>query len=238
MLEVRDIYKSYKKREVLNKVSLSLNRGEIVGILGPNGAGKTTLFKIIIGLLDADKGEIFLDNEKINGFQLHQLIKKGIGYLPQEPSLFYGLTVYENLKIVSSASSSDLEADEKVEKIISTMSLEDIRDSIAENLSGGEKRRLEVARSLLLSPRYMLFDEPFSQIDPRTVYELASIIKRMKEANIGVLITDHSAREVFSICDRIYIIADGRVVVQGTPDDLKRNSLVKDIYLGQLFEVY
>ncbi|MCX7957478.1 MAG: LPS export ABC transporter ATP-binding protein [Deltaproteobacteria bacterium] len=237
MLEVRDISKSYRKRKVLDRVSLGLQRGEIVGILGPNGAGKTTLFKIITGLLSPDEGTVVLDGEEICGLPIHILIRKGIGYLPQEPSLFYGLTVYENLKIVSDVSLEKSEAEEKIRNVISAMRLEDIKNTIAENLSGGEKRRLEVARSLLLNPGYMLFDEPFSQIDPKTVYELAGIIRKMSERNIGILITDHSAREVFGVCNRIYIISDGRVVIQGCPEELRHNSLVRDIYLGQLFEM-
>ncbi len=237
MLEVRNVVKSFRKRRVLDRVSLSLDRGEIVGILGPNGAGKTTLFKIIIGLLSADEGEVLLDNENISGYHLYQLIRKGIGYLPQEPSLFYGLSVYDNLRIVSSASSDKSKTDERIMNVMSAMRLEELKGSIAENLSGGEKRRLEVARSLLLNPGYMLFDEPFSQIDPKTVYELAGIIRKMKGENIGILITDHSAREVFSVCDRIYIISEGKVVTEGPPDELKRDRLVRDIYLGQLFEI-
>ncbi|MCX7943809.1 MAG: LPS export ABC transporter ATP-binding protein [Deltaproteobacteria bacterium] len=237
MLEVFDISKSYKKRKVLDKVSISLKRGEIVGILGPNGAGKTTLFKVIIGLLKADSGKVILDKELVNGLQLHQLIRKGIGYLPQEPSLFTGLSVYQNLRIVSSISKEKTNFEKRLNNLITKMGLEEIRDTLAENLSGGEKRRLEVARSLLTNPKYILLDEPFSQIDPKTVYELVEIIKKMKEENIGILITDHYAREVFSICDRIYIIADGKIIVHGTPSELKNNPMVKDVYLGQLFDL-
>lgn len=234
MLEVRGVSKSYRKRKVLDKVNISLNRGEITGILGPNGAGKTTLFKIIIGLVSPDEGEILLDGVRINGFNLYQLIRMGIGYLPQEPSLFTGLSVYENLKL---AASGNKDSEEKIDEIIQAMNINEIKDCTSENLSGGEKRRLEVARSLLLNPSYMLFDEPFSQIDPKTVYELMGIIKKMREKNIGILITDHSAREVFKVCDRIYILSDGKVIVEGTPEELKQNQTVKEIYLGQLFEI-
>jgi lipopolysaccharide export system ATP-binding protein len=160
----------------------------------------------------------------------------GIGYLPQEPSVFTGLTVYENLKVIGDriyrASSG-----EKVEEMLRIIGLEKVRDSPAGSLSGGEKRRLEVARTLLLEPKYILFDEPFSQIDPKTVYELIEIILKMRERGIGVLITDHSAREVFKVCDRIYIITDGEVVIEGSPEDLKQNPTVKEIYLGRLFEI-
>lgn len=231
MLEVIEVSKSYKKKRVLDGVSISLNRGEIVGILGPNGAGKTTLFKIIIGLLTPDSGRVVLDGERIDGRPLHHMIKKGVGYLPQEPSLFTGLTVYENLKVAGG------DREDQIERVIEAMRLMDLKERTCENLSGGEKRKVEIARSLLLNPSYMLFDEPFSQIDPRTVYELIEIIKKMRVDKIGVLITDHSAREVFGICDRIYIIAEGKVVTQGSPDELKKDKLVRDIYLGQLFEM-
>jgi len=236
MLEAKGISKSFKKRKVLKGASIHLDRGEIAGILGPNGAGKTTLFKIIIGLMRADEGIILLDEKRIDGHKLHQLIQMGIGYLPQEPSLFTGLTVYENLKIVADRVYKS-GSDEKVEEMLGIMNLKNIEESYAENLSGGEKRRLEVARTLLLNPKYVLFDEPFSQIDPKTVYELIEIIMKMKENNIGVLITDHSAREVFKVCDRIYIITDGEVVVEGSPDELKHNPTVQEIYLGRLFEI-
>ncbi len=237
MLEVNSISKRYKHRKVLDKVSIHINRGEIAGILGPNGAGKTTLFKIIIGLVKPDEGDILLDSVLINGFSLYQLIRMGVGYLPQEPSLFTGLSVYENLKLASSINNSNMDHEARVDEIIKALNLSGIRDSIAENLSGGEKRRVEVARSLLLNPSYMLFDEPFSQIDPKTVYELMGIIKKMRERNIGILITDHSAREVFNVCDRIYILSDGKVIIEGTPEELKHNPSVKEIYLGQLFEI-
>ncbi|MGB9600681.1 MAG: LPS export ABC transporter ATP-binding protein [Myxococcota bacterium] len=237
MLEVNSISKRYKHRKVLDKVSIHINRGEIAGILGPNGAGKTTLFKIIIGLVKPDEGDILLDSVLINGFSLYQLIRMGVGYLPQEPSLFTGLSVYENLKLASSINNSNMDPEARVDEIIKALNLSGIRDSIAENLSGGEKRRVEVARSLLLNPSYMLFDEPFSQIDPKTVYELMGIIKKMRERNIGILITDHSAREVFNVCDRIYILSDGKVIIEGTPEELKHNPSVKEIYLGQLFEI-
>ncbi len=237
MFEAKDIIKSFKKRKVLRGISLKLKRNEIVGLLGPNGAGKTTLFKIMIGLIRPDSGNVILDDRDITGTELHKLIRMGVGYLPQEPSLFTGLSVYENLKIVANSGSDSEDSNRRIEDIIKAMSLETVRDSAAENLSGGEKRRLEVARSLLLKPNYMLFDEPFSQIDPRTVYELMEIIKSMRERNIGVLITDHSAREVFRVCNRIYIIADGKIVAEGTPSELRENQLVKDVYLGRLFEL-
>lgn len=235
MLETREIVKSYKKKRVLDNVSVVLKQGEIVGILGPNGAGKSTLFKIITGLLTPDSGDVLLDGEKTSGLHLHQLIRRGLGYLPQEPSLFYGLTVLENLEVVCSASLNSFSYD-KIQNVVSTLGLDNIKDRITEYLSGGEKRKLEVARSLLLNPKYILLDEPFSQIDPKTVYELIGIIKKMKESNIGVFITDHSAREVFSVCDRIYIISEGKIIVTGTPEELKKNTLVRDIYLGQLFD--
>ncbi len=237
MLTANNIIKSYRNKRVLNTISISLSRGEIAGILGPNGAGKTTLFKITTGLLSPDSGKVILDDEDVTGLHLHQLIRKGVGYLPQEPSLFTGLTVYENLKMVSDMKGDEVKSLRKIDDVISAMNLQEIKDNIAENLSGGEKRRLEVARALLLNPKYMLFDEPFSQIDPKTVYELINIIKKMKEENIGILITDHSAREVFNVCDRIYIVADGRVITEGCPADLKNNNIVKEIYLGQLFDI-
>ncbi len=237
MFEANNITKSYRNKRVLNSISVSLSRGEIAGILGPNGAGKTTLFKIMTGLLRPDDGKVIMDGEEVTGLHLHQLIRKGVGYLPQEPSLFTGLTVYENLKIVSEMNGNDIKSSDRLNNVMSTMNLYEIKNNIAENLSGGEKRRLEVARALILNPKYMLFDEPFSQIDPKTVYELISIIRKMKEENIGILITDHSAREGFGVCDRIFIVADGRVIIEGKPSELKNNNLVKEIYLGQLFEV-
>jgi len=236
MLEARGISKSFKNRKVLKGASIYLNRGEIAGLLGPNGAGKTTLFKIIIGLLRPDEGTILLDEKRIDGYRLHQLIQMGIGYLPQEPSVFTGLTVYENLKVIGDRIYR-ASCGEKVEEMLRIMGLEKIRDSPTGSLSGGEKRRLEVARTLLLEPKYILFDEPFSQIDPKTVYELIEIILKMREKGIGVLITDHSAREVFKVCNRIYIITDGEVVIEGSPENLKQNPTVKEIYLGRLFEV-
>lgn len=237
MLEAKDIRKSFKKREVLRGVSIRLSRDEIVGILGPNGAGKTTLFKIIIGLIRPNEGKVILDEKTVTGMELHRLIRMGVGYLPQEPSLFTGLSVYENLKIVARRGNGQSDPEGRIEEMINMMSLETIRGSRAEDLSGGEKRRVEVARSLLLNPNYMLFDEPFSQIDPRTVYDLMEIVKGMREKNIGVLITDHAAREVFNVCDRIYIIADGKIIAEGSPSELRENQLVRDIYLGRLFEM-
>ena len=235
-LKVNSISKSYNKRKVVNKVSLKLNRGEAVGLLGPNGAGKTTCFYMIAGLIDTDEGDIFLNRERINHLPMHMRSKEGIGYLPQESSIFRGLTVEENILSVLEVQKYEKNYKYQIlEELLAEFSLNKIRNSNGATLSGGERRRTEIARALASNPKFILLDEPLAGIDPIAVNDVRNLINKLKSKNIGVLITDHNVRETLSIVDRAYILFDGSVIMSGSPSEIKINRTVRDVYLGNNF---
>jgi lipopolysaccharide export system ATP-binding protein len=235
-LKVNSISKSYNKRKVVNKVSLKLNRGEAVGLLGPNGAGKTTCFYMIAGLIDTDEGDIFLNQERINHLPMHMRSKEGIGYLPQESSIFRGLTVEENILSVLEVQKYDKNYKFQIlEELLAEFNLNKIRNSNGATLSGGERRRTEIARALASSPSFILLDEPLAGIDPIAVNDVRNLINKLKSKNIGVLITDHNVRETLSIVDRAYILFDGSVIMSGSPSEIKIDRTVRDVYLGNNF---
>ena len=235
-LKVNSISKSYNKRKVVNKVSLKLNRGEAVGLLGPNGAGKTTCFYMIAGLIDTDEGDIFLNQERINHLPMHMRSKEGIGYLPQESSIFRGLTVEENILSVLEVQKYDKNYKFQIlEELLAEFNLNKIRNSNGATLSGGERRRTEIARALASSPSFILLDEPLAGIDPIAINDVRNLINKLKSKNIGVLITDHNVRETLSIVDRAYILFDGSVIMSGSPSEIKIDSTVRDVYLGNNF---
>ena len=235
-LFINSISKTYKNRKVVNNVSLNLKKGEAVGLLGPNGAGKTTCFYIIAGLIEPDSGEIYIDNEPINHLPMYMRAKKGIGYLPQESSIFRGLTVEDN--ILSILETHDYTVNEKfhiLEDLISEFSINTIRKSFGSTLSGGERRRVEIARCLATNPNYILLDEPLAGIDPIAIKDVKNLINKLKSKNIGVLITDHNVRETLSIVDKAYILFDGSVMMSGNPNEIKSHKGVRDVYLGDSF---
>lgn len=238
MLEAKSLIKRYGSKTVVNNVNLRVKRGEIVGLLGPNGAGKTTTFYILVGFIKQDGGSVFLDGEDISSSPMYMRARRGIGYLPQEPSIFRKLTVRENIQAVLEF--SDLtreEIDRRVKEILDEFRLSDFADRPGYRLSGGERRRTEIARMLSLSPSYVLFDEPFAGIDPITIIELKKMINYIRNRNVGVLITDHNVRDTLSITDRAYIISNGSILAEGTPEELVQNELVKKTYLGEEFSI-
>ena len=235
-LKVNSISKTYNKRKVVDKVSLKLNRGEAIGLLGPNGAGKTTCFYMIARLIDTDEGDIFLNQARINHLPMHIRSKEGIGYLPQESSIFRGLTVEEN--ILSVLEVQKYEKNNKfqiLEELLAEFNLNKIRNSNGATLSGGERRRTEIARALASNPSFILLDEPLAGIDPIAINDVRNLINKLKSKNIGVLITDHNVRETLSIVDRAYILFDGSVIMSGSPSEIKINRTVRDVYLGDNF---
>ena len=235
-LFINSISKTYKNRKVVNNVSLNLKKGEAVGLLGPNGAGKTTCFYIIAGLIEPDSGEIYIDNEPINHLPMYMRAKKGIGYLPQESSIFRGLTVEDN--ILSILETRDYTVNEKfhiLEDLISEFNINAIRKSFGSTLSGGERRRVEIARCLATNPSYILLDEPLAGIDPIAIKDVKNLINKLKSKNIGVLITDHNVRETLDIVDKAYILFDGSVMMSGNPNEIKSHKGVRDVYLGDSF---
>ncbi len=235
-LEVRSIAKSYDRRAVLHDVSLDVHRGEVVGLLGPNGAGKTTCFYSIMGLVRPDSGRIFLDGEDITGLPMYRRAILGLGYLPQETSIFRGLTVEENIRAVLEVSEPDPDARSTIlERLLGEFGLEGLRDSPAMALSGGERRRCEIARALAAEPSIMLLDEPFAGIDPISIADIRDLVRELKDRGIGVLITDHNVRETLDIVDRACIIYDGQVLFAGTPEALVADAEVRRLYLGESF---
>jgi len=235
-LETREISKAYRGRRVVDGVSVFVQQGEVVGLLGPNGAGKTTSFYMIVGLISPDSGRILVDDEDITELPMYQRARRGISYLPQEASVFRKLTVEENLlAILETLRMSARERRETMERLISQLGLEKVRRSQGYMLSGGERRRVEIARSLVISPNFLLLDEPFSGIDPIQVLELQRIIFDLKRANIGILVTDHNVRETLVVTDRAYIINNGRIFRAGSPEALGRDPEVKRVYLGESF---
>ena len=237
-LLVKNLNKSFLKNEVLNNINLEVHRAEAVGLLGPNGAGKTTCFHILTGLVKPNKGQIFIDGIDITDFPIHIRSKIGIGYLPQEPSVFRGLTVEENLMgILEYTESSKSERNNYLEDLLKDFSLIEKRKENSLKLSGGQRRRVEIARTLCTKPNFILLDEPFTGIDPLQLNEVKNLIKNLKKRNIGVLITDHNVREALTIIDRAYIIHDGNVLMQGSPKDIIKNEAVKKVYLGKTFRI-
>jgi lipopolysaccharide export system ATP-binding protein len=243
-LEVRGLKKAYGSRKVVKDVSLSVDKGEVVGLLGPNGAGKTTSFYMIVGLLRADGGEILLDGHRIEALPIHRRARLGLGYLPQEASIFRKLTVEQNVRAVlelqhndqgQPLSESELRA--RLNELLQDLRVDHLRDSPAPALSGGERRRVEIARALATRPRFILLDEPFAGIDPIAVLEIQHIISFLKSRGIGVLITDHNVRETLGICDHAYIISDGHVLASGTTAEIIENAEVRRVYLGENFRM-
>ena len=243
-LEVRGLRKAYGSRQVIKDVSLSVDKGEVVGLLGPNGAGKTTAFYMIVGLLRADGGQIFLDDKRIESLPIHRRARLGLGYLPQEASIFRRLTVGQNVRAVLELQRdergnplSEPEIESRLDTLLKDLRVDHLRDSPAPALSGGERRRVEIARALATRPRFILLDEPFAGIDPIAVLEIQHIIGFLKSRGIGVLITDHNVRETLGICDRAFIISDCHVLASGTTAEIVENAEVRRVYLGENFRM-
>jgi lipopolysaccharide export system ATP-binding protein len=237
-LAARMLSKSYRKRQVIRDVSVSVQRGEAVGLLGPNGAGKSTVFYMITGLVSADKGTIWLDGEDITRLPMYQRARLGIGYLPQDNSIFRGLTVDQNLRAVLELHEKDRDAQESVlRELYEEFSISHLRHSPAVALSGGERRRVEIARALTAKPQYMLLDEPFAGIDPIAIGDIRALVRQLTARGIGVLITDHNVRETLDLIDRALIIHEGKVLTQGTPEEIVNNADVKRYYLGETFSL-
>ncbi len=240
MSELRavSLKKTYRSRTVVHDVSLSLQSGEVVGLLGPNGAGKTTCFYMIVGLAAADGGDIFIDDKNITHLPIHRRARLGLGYLPQEASIFRRLTVSQNIVAVLELQGlAEDEIDARLEELLADLHITHIRDNAAISLSGGERRRVEIARALATNPSFILLDEPFAGVDPIAVLDIQKIIRFLKERDIGVLITDHNVRETLGICDRAYIINAGSVMAEGKPDEIIYNEGVRKVYLGEHFKL-
>lgn len=235
-LKTQNLVKSFRSRKVVNRVSIEVKQGEIVGLLGPNGAGKTTTFYMVVGLTRPDEGQVLLNDEDVTHFPMHKRAKKGVSYLPQEPSVFRKLTVEDNiLAVLESQKLSAFDRKKRARSLLREMNILHIKDSMAYTLSGGERRRVEISRALATSPVFILLDEPFAGIDPIAVSDIQSIISQLKKRGIGVLITDHSVRETLSITDRAYIINEGEIISSGSPQQVARDEKVKQIYLGDQF---
>jgi lipopolysaccharide export system ATP-binding protein len=237
-LRAENLYKKYKKRTVVDDVSVHVEQGEIVGLLGPNGAGKTTSFYMIVGLIKPNSGEIFLDNSNITSLPMYKRAQLGIGYLAQEPSVFRSLSVEENLMTVLEMSTlTKKEQKDKMESLIEEFSLKHVRKNKGVVLSGGERRRTEIARALAVDPKFILLDEPFAGVDPIAVEEIQTIVARLKNKNIGILITDHNVNETLSITDRAYLMFEGKLLKAGSAEELAADEQVRRVYLGQHFEL-
>jgi len=237
-LHAEDLVKKYRSRTVVKGVSVEVNQGEIVGLLGPNGAGKTTSFYMIVGLIKPNGGQIFLDSQNITKMPMYKRAQLGIGYLPQEASVFRKLTVEDNIKAVLEMTKlSKKEQSEKLEKLIDEFSLGHVRTNRGDLLSGGERRRTEIARALAVDPHFILLDEPFAGVDPIAVEDIQRIVFRLKQKNIGILITDHNVNETLSITDRAYLLFEGNILKAGTAEELANDEQVRRVYLGQHFEL-
>jgi lipopolysaccharide export system ATP-binding protein len=236
VLRPQNLVKKYGKRTVVNHVSIEVTQGEIVGLLGPNGAGKTTSFYMTVGLITPNEGEIWLDNLNITKMPVYKRAQKGIGYLAQEPSVFRKLSVEDNIRAVLEMTDKpkDYQRD-KLESLIQEFSLQNVRHNLGDRLSGGERRRTEIARCLAIDPKFIMLDEPFAGVDPIAVEEIQSVVYKLKEKNIGILITDHNAPETLSITDRAYLLFEGKILFQGTSEELAENPIVKEKYLGRNF---
>ena len=239
ILSVQDISKSYKLRKVVKALSLEIKSGQVVGLLGPNGAGKTTAFYMIVGLIAADSGKIFLDGKDLTALPMHRRAKLGVGYLPQEASIFRKLTVEENiLAILENRDDLDRAGREKeLENLLDELHVGHVRTSLGISLSGGERRRVEIARALAADPLFVLLDEPFAGVDPISVLDIQRIIRHLCERGIGVLITDHNVRETLGICGHAYILSDGSLIASGSPESILENQHVREVYLGQEFKL-
>ena len=237
-LSTHNLKKVYKKRTVVNDVSITVGSGEVVGLLGPNGAGKTTCFYMVVGLVACDGGDVYIDEQKITHLPIHRRAKLGVSYLPQEASVFRKMTVVENIKAVLELQhSTPDEIERRAETLLEELHISHIRHSSAASLSGGERRRVEIARALSTDPRFILLDEPFAGVDPIAVLDIQKIIRFLKERNIGVLITDHNVRETLGICDHAYILNEGSVLASGRPDEIIYNENVRKVYLGENFRL-
>jgi lipopolysaccharide export system ATP-binding protein len=237
-LSAKGLVKIYSKRKVVNQIDLSISPGEVVGLLGPNGAGKTTTFYMIVGLVKPDAGEIFLEGENITGFPMYLRARKGLNYLPQEPSIFRKLTVEENIMAI--LETLDLMEEEKTERLhdlLAELDLTSLAKNHAYSLSGGERRRVEITRALVTSPKYILLDEPFAGIDPLAVADIQKIIEKLKAKGIGIIISDHNVRETLSCCDRAYIVNEGSILVEGAPDKIANSELARKFYFGDTFHL-
>jgi lipopolysaccharide export system ATP-binding protein len=239
VLSVRHISKRYRARTVVNGVSMTIENGEVVGLLGPNGAGKTTCFYMIVGLIPCEKGSISLNDRNITSYPMHARAQLGIGYLPQEPSVFRKLSVADNVRaILQTRRDLDRARQEtRLDELLEELHIGHLRDAIGMSLSGGERRRVEIARTLAMEPRFVLLDEPFAGVDPISVLDIQRIIKYLSDKGIGILITDHNVRETLGICQRAYIMNDGEILVAGQPDEILRNDRVREVYLGQDFRL-
>ncbi len=238
-LAVRDLQKRFRHRRVLAGVSLELFGGEVVGLLGPNGAGKTTCFYAVVGLIAPDDGHIWLDGQELTALPMHERARRGIGYLPQEASIFRKLSVADNIRaVLETRRDLDRRArEDRLEYLLGELDVTHVRESTGISLSGGERRRVEIARALAIEPRFMLLDEPFAGVDPISVVEIQRIIAYLAERGIGVLITDHNVRETLGICHRAYILADGGVIAQGSPETILADTRVRQVYLGEHFRL-
>lgn len=239
ILTAENLAKSYKSRKVVSDVSLTVNSNEIVGLLGPNGAGKTTTFYMVVGLVRQDQGKIIIDGEDISLLPMHNRAQRGIGYLPQEASIFRRLTVYENLMAVLEIR-KDLTTQqrrEKADELIEEFNIGHIQDSLGQSLSGGERRRVEIARALAANPKFILLDEPFAGVDPISVSDIKKIITDLRNRGLGVLITDHNVRETLDVCERAYIVGEGKIIATGTPEQVMNDEHVKRVYLGEQFKL-
>ncbi|HHF4698498.1 TPA: LPS export ABC transporter ATP-binding protein [Haemophilus influenzae] len=239
ILTAENLAKSYKSRKVVSDVSLTVNSNEIVGLLGPNGAGKTTTFYMVVGLVRQDQGKIVIDGEDISLLPMHNRAQRGIGYLPQEASIFRRLTVYENLMAVLEIR-KDLtpqQRHEKADELIEEFNIAHIRDNLGQALSGGERRRVEIARALAANPKFILLDEPFAGVDPISVSDIKKIITDLRNRGLGVLITDHNVRETLDVCERAYIVGAGKIIATGTPEQVMNDEQVKRVYLGEQFKL-
>lgn len=238
ILRTENIFKTYKNRTVVNGVSVDVKQGEIVGLLGPNGAGKTTSFYMIVGLIRPDEGKVFLDDVEITNVPVYKRAKMGLGYLPQEVSVFRKLSVEDNIKAVLEMTDlTKIQQEERLENLISEFRLGHVRKNLGVKLSGGEKRRTEIARALATDPKFILLDEPFAGVDPIAVEDIQIIVEKLKLRNIGVLITDHNVQETLSITDRAYLLFEGKILKSGTAEELAADEQVRKVYLGQNFEL-
>ncbi len=239
VLQASSLAKSYKSREVLRDLSLSVTSGEVVGLLGPNGAGKTTAFYMIVGLTACKHGQILLDDRDITRMPMHRRAQLGLGYLPQEPSVFRRLSVADNILAILETRPGGGRAarEERLEELLGELHIDHVRDSLGISLSGGERRRVEIARALAADPRFILLDEPFAGVDPLSVADIQRIIKHLSDKGIGVLITDHNVRETLGICGRAYIVSQGIVIASGSAEQILANAQVREVYLGQDFKL-
>ena len=237
-IHTKNLVKRYRNRTVADRVNIEVKQGEIVGLLGPNGAGKTTTFYMVVGFVKPDEGEVFLNEENITKMPMYKRAQKGIGYLPQEASVFRKLSVEENISsVLEMTSLSKAEQKARLEALLTEFRLHHVRKNNGDSLSGGERRRTEIARSLAVDPKFMLLDEPFAGVDPIAVEDIQTVVARLKDKNIGILITDHNVTETLSICDRAYLLIDGKIFKHGTAEELAADEQVRRLYLGRNFEL-